>query len=80
MKTLLLACLSLFIVSCASTGGIPGSEPIVKKRAAFDFGCPAQYIQVVQLELLKYGASGCGKKANYKVKCKIGACVAEPAD
>jgi hypothetical protein len=39
--------------------------PIVKKQAAFDLQCAEDQIEVVQINDVSMGASGCGKRASY---------------
>ena len=41
----------------------------VHKRAAFDLGCPAEQVQVLDIGGSSYGATGCGKKASYTCVC-----------
>ncbi len=79
MKILTLLALFSLLASCSSTtGSMVDFSGVVKKRAAYDFNCPEVSVNTVQIELMKYGAQGCGKKAEYKVKCGVGPCVAQP--
>jgi hypothetical protein len=41
--------------------------PDVRARAEFDLGCPRLQIQVIELDPSTRGASGCGKRATYKM-------------
>ncbi len=70
--------LLLFVgsISSCSTGGLVDFEKVVKKRASYDFNCPENYVQTIQLTLSKYGAKGCGQQNEYEVKCSLGPCVA----
>ena len=73
-------CVAL-ITGCSSTGGgpLPNFETVVLKRASYDFNCSESSIKTIQYKLLEYGAKGCGKERNYKVRCdNLGPCVADP--
>jgi len=72
---LLLSAVLLCAVGC-STAGLVDFEKVVKKRASYDFNCPENYVQTIQLTLTQYGAKGCGKQSEYEVKCSLGPCVA----
>ena len=72
--------LILISAGCASTEGpLPNFESVVLKRASFDFNCPESSIKTIQYKLLEYGAKGCSKERNYKVRCDtLGPCIADP--
>ncbi len=74
MKILLML---LFLGGCA-TSSVVNFENIVKKRASYDFNCPENYVTTIQMSFTDYGASGCGQKQEYSVKCSLGPCVAQP--
>jgi hypothetical protein len=73
--TLFLILLSL---NGCSTGNVINFEAIVKKRASYDFNCPENYINTLQMSYTQYGAKGCGQQQEYVVKCSLGPCVAQP--
>ncbi len=41
--------------------------PDVRTRAEFDMGCPRLQIQVIEIDKSTRGATGCGKRATYKM-------------
>lgn len=41
------------------------SVPVVKARAAHDFECQEDQVNVVEIASTQYAATGCGKKAVY---------------
>lgn len=42
----------------------------LKTRAAFDLDCPADKLEVVELDPRTRGVQGCGKRATYVEQCK----------
>lgn len=71
----------VIVAGCGSagTGPLPNFETVVLKRASFDFNCSESSIKTIQYKLMEFGAKGCGKERNYKVRCdSLGPCVADP--
>ncbi|QDG54085.1 hypothetical protein FIV42_26090 [Persicimonas caeni] len=61
-KTMVLALAALSF--CVSSACVSPSQA-VKDRATFDFDCPKDQIEVIELGTLTYGAKGCNKRATY---------------
>ena len=55
--------LSLLLLALVSTAC--SVLPVVKKRAAYDFSCTADEIEVVEIANRQYAAKGCGKEGVY---------------
>ena len=57
----------LILSGCATTG----VEDTVKKKAAFEFDCPNEKIELIQTSsdganaIYSYGVKGCGQRATY---------------
>ena len=54
-------------------------EKSIKQKAAFDFGCEEEKLQLQKMDapmgMYNYGVTGCGKKAAYNGGCdNIGSC------
>jgi hypothetical protein len=45
--------------ACAS------ANDVVRDRASYDFGCPKDQVETVEIEPLTIAAHGCGKKSVY---------------
>jgi len=58
-----------FTMACALSGC--GAQ-FVRQRAAFDFNCPEESIEVVDAGGGAVGALGCGKKASYLFVSGVG--------
>ena len=58
-----------FVLVSALCGCGFGYNPAVgvRRKAAFDLGCPSDQIQVYRLTQSSYGATGCGKRASYEL-------------
>jgi hypothetical protein len=57
--------------SCFGLAGCGGaSHAQLAARAAFDFGCSQEQIQIHQRDELTYEAAGCGRTALYKPDCQ----------
>lgn len=69
MKILLAMILGAFALAsgCVTVPTDARAVPAVHKQAAFDFDCPQDQLQIMELGHHKYGAKGCGKKATYTV-------------
>ena len=67
MKKLVLSYFVITLTACAVTpqqyNEIMTTK--VKERAAFDFECSKDTIEVQKIGITSYGAKGCGKKASY---------------
>ena len=61
------------IVVALLLGGCVESLDSVRKRAAYDFQCPEEKVQVVELGSDKVGAKGCGQQASYVQVCETNA-------
>jgi hypothetical protein len=64
-----LVCATLAALGCASSYN-PGFREDLVRRAAFDFQCPEQGLQLFQLSetnglITSYGVVGCGRQATY---------------
>jgi hypothetical protein len=69
MRTLLLAIAPLMLVACSPTSA-------VVRQASFDFRCPSDEIQVVELNPHSYQATGCQQLASYNAGCSVFGCQA----
>ena len=65
MKHLLLPLLALLALSALLTGC--AFDQKVRKRAAFDFDCPKDKIEVTEIDTLTYGAEGCQTRGTYVI-------------
>ena len=56
----------LFVLSiAAATSGCVTHETVTRTRAANDFPCEEQQVEVVNIGGTSYRATGCGKQATY---------------
>jgi hypothetical protein len=70
MKRFLLVVLApLMLAACSPTAA-------VVRQASFDLACPENQIQVVELNMHTYGATGCEKRASYMAGCGLFGCTA----
>jgi hypothetical protein len=58
------------MVACPPEG-CPKEEPArdddpVRQRAAFDLQCPANKLEIVEIDFMTRGARGCGRQGTYK--------------
>jgi hypothetical protein len=68
-----LFCVTLFASGCAGWAEIrAGQQVSLRKRAAFDFQCPADQLQLEPIEdhgphsaPTQYGVAGCGQRGAY---------------
>jgi hypothetical protein len=71
MRVVTVIATTIFISACASKIGVPTWDSAmtkqVKLRAAFEFDCNKEEIEVVKITNKSYGAVGCQKKAVYVV-------------
>lgn len=63
LSTLLLM---LVLASCATNATVAQ----LKTRAAFDLACPAESLELHELDARTRGVTGCGKRATYVEHCK----------
>jgi hypothetical protein len=59
----------ILLVAVVSAAGCGASNQQLQTRAGFDLNCPAQQVNVVELDKRTRGAEGCGKKATYIENC-----------
>lgn len=79
----MLGVVSLVSAACGGAGWQEKVESKIRNQAAFDLGCDAANVKLVQIEesavamghMYTYGAQGCEKKATYKGMCaSMGGC------
>jgi hypothetical protein len=65
MRRVLLMSLMVVGVGCSTTADVATVAP----RASFDMGCPEAQLNIVQVDEMTAGVTGCGEKKTYVLRC-----------